>query len=220
MSPLRVDLHIHTNSSPDGEASPQKVIAQCQKVGLSCIAITDHNTIAGALEAQQNAPIRIIVGSEVMTTDGEVMGLFLKEEVPRYLSPVETMQAIKKQEGLVCIPHPFDRFRSGLLHRVDADQLLPLIDIVEVFNARTLLPQDNRMARHFAERHGLSVSVGSDAHTPGELGHTYLEMPDFDGTPKGFMESLRGAKLVTQRGNPVYRFRSAYTKLRRFMDRA
>lgn len=220
MSLLKVDLHIHTNFSPDGEASPQEIIARCQKLGLSCIAITDHNTIAGAMDVQETAPIRVIVGEEVMTSHGEVMGLFLKKEIPHNLTPVESMQAIKEQGGLVCVPHPFDRFRTGLLRHADPDRLVPLIDIVEIYNARTFLSRDNRIARDFAKRHNLTVCVGSDAHTPSELGHTYIEMPDFDGTPEGFMNSLQGARLVTQRGNPIHRLRSTYAKLRRFRGSA
>jgi predicted metal-dependent phosphoesterase TrpH len=103
MSLLKVDLHVHTNFSPDGEASPQEVIARCRKLGFSCIAITDHNTIAGAKDVQETASLRVIVGEEVMTSHGEVMGLFLKEEIPRNLTPVESMQAIKEQGGLVCV---------------------------------------------------------------------------------------------------------------------
>lgn len=217
---LRVDLHIHTSFSPDGATAPRDVVRRCEEVGLSCVAITDHNTIAGALEACDVSPIPIIIGEEVMTSDGEVIGLFLKREIPRGLSPTDTMRAIREQGGLVCIPHPFDRFRSGLLRRVEPDGLLPLIDIIEVYNARTFYPPDNRSARRFAEEHRLLVCAASDAHTPEELGHTFVEMPQFDGTAKGFMKALRNARLVTQRGNPAYRLRSAYTKLRRFLGHA
>lgn len=217
---LRADLHIHTSFSPDGQASPQDVVARCLEVDLSCIAITDHNTIAGALEAQRNASIHIIVGEEVMAREGEVMGLFLKEEVPRGLSALETMEAIKEQGALVCIPHPFDRFRSGLLRRAPWEELLPLVDMVEVYNARTFLPGDNRMAQEFAERHGLVATVGSDAHAPGELGRTYLEMPDFDDTAQGFMRSLRSARLVRRRANPLYRLSSTCERLRGLLRHA
>ena len=220
MSLLKVDIHVHTNFSPDGEASPQEIVARYQKLGFSRVAITDHNTIAGAKDVQENAPLRVIVGEEVMTSQGEVMGLFLKEEIPHNLTPVESMRAIKEQGGLVCVPHPFDRFRTGLLRHADPNGLVPLIDMVEIYNARTLLPGDNRIAREFAERHNLAACVGSDAHTPSELGHTYIEMADFDGTPEGFMDSLRDARLVTRRGNPIHRLRSTYAKLRRFMGSA
>ena len=217
---LRADLHVHTSFSHDGQATPKEVAARCERVGLSCVAVTDHDTIAGALEIRRVAPFRVIVGEEVSTQSGHVVGLFLSEEVPPGLSAIETMQAIKEQGGLVLLPHAFDRFRSGLLHRISPETVLPLVDAVEVFNARTFLPQDNHLARKLADHHHLAATVGSDAHSVHELGRTYLEMPDFDGTPAGFLQALAKATLVTQRANLLHRLAPSYVKLRRFLGHA
>lgn len=217
---LRADLHVHTSFSRDGQATPEEIAARCERVGLSCVAVTDHDTIAGALETRRVAPFRVIVGEEVNTRSGHVVGLFLSEEVPAGLSAIETMRVIKEQGGLVLLPHPFDRFRLGVLHRVSPEALLPLVDAVEVFNARTFLPQDNHLARRLADRHGFPATAGSDAHSVHELGRTYLEMPDFDGTPGGFLEALAKATLMTRRANPLHRFVPSYVKLWRFLRRA
>ena len=217
---LRADLHVHTSFSRDGQATPEEVAARCERVGLSCVAVTDHDTIAGALETRRVAPFRVIVGEEVNTRSGHVVGLFLSEEVPAGLSAIETMQAIKEQGGLVLLPHPFDRFRSGILRRMSPEALLPLVDAVEVFNARTFLPQDNHLARRLADRHGLPATAGSDAHSVHELGRTDLEMPDFDGTPGGFLEALAKATLMTRRASPLHRLVPSYVKLWRFLRHA
>jgi predicted metal-dependent phosphoesterase TrpH len=214
---LRADLHVHTTASPDGSSSPAEIVSYCEKVGLSCVAITDHNTIQGALEAQKLAKMRVIVGEEVLTSIGEIIGLFLREEVPRDMPASEVIRAIKAQGGLVCIPHPFDRFRSGILRSSDGDLLAASIDIVEVYNARTMIPGDNHQAQKYAERHGLPACVGSDSHSIDELGHTYVEMPVFDGSPGSFLMSLQNARLVKQRGNPIYKLYSTYAKWRRFL---
>jgi len=217
---LRADLHVHTSFSHDGQATPEDIAARCERVGLSCVAVTDHDTIAGALETRRVAPFRVIVGEEVNTRSGHVVGLFLSEEIPAGLSAIETVQAIKEQGGLVLLPHPFDRFRSGVLRRISPEALLPLVDAVEVFNARTLLPQDNHLARRLADRHGLPATAGSDAHSAHEMGRTYLEMPNFDGTPNGFLQALAKATLMTRRANPLHRFVPSYAKLWRLLRRA
>jgi predicted metal-dependent phosphoesterase TrpH len=188
--------------------------------GLSCLAVTDHDTITGALEMRRIAPFEVIVGEEVTTQSGHVVGLFLEEEIPTVLPAVEAMKAIKEQEGLVLLPHPFDRFRLGLLRHISLEEVLPFVDAVEVFNARTLLPQDNRLAQELANHNGLIAVVGSDAHSARELGYTYLEMANFDVTPKAFLQALGEARLVTRRVNPLHRFASIYGRLRRFLGHA
>ena len=110
---IKADFHMHTHFSPDSETPPEKLVARCVEVGLSCIAVTDHNTIEGALEVERIAPFMVIVGEEVASSDGEITGLFLKEPVPKGLSPQETARRIKDQGGLVSLPHPFDRFRRA-----------------------------------------------------------------------------------------------------------
>ncbi|MBI4199825.1 MAG: PHP domain-containing protein [Chloroflexi bacterium] len=217
---LRADVHVHTCFSPDSSTSLERLAARCLRVGLGCVAITDHNTIRGALEMQQRAPFLVIVGEEVKSAQGEIIGLFLKEEVPRGLPARETVERIREQGGLVSIPHPFDALRRSVIAPVALEQVLPLADIVEAFNARNIFAGANRRAAELAQRHGLAASAVSDAHTLGELGRTYVEMSEFDGTPAGFLASLRRGALVTRASSPLVHLFSTYNKvLRRFSRR-
>lgn len=193
---MRVDLHIHTRYSSDALTSPQGLVRRCQEVGLDCIAVTDHNTMKGALEVQRLASFPVILGEEIKTTEGELIGLFLKEPIPKRLTPVETARRIKEQGGLVVIPHPFDGFRRSAMRdpRV-LETVLPYVDIVEAFNARTMRRYREKAAG-FAREHKLAVSAVSDAHSPLELGRTYVEMEPFK-TPQEFKEALARGRLVT-----------------------
>ena len=212
---LKADIHMHTHFSRDSGMSPEGLVARCVQVGLNCIAVTDHNSLQGALAAQRIAPFRVIVGEEIKTAQGEIAGLFLKEEIPRGLSPLDTVKRIKDQGGLVSLPHPFDHFRRSVIQRSALETVLPYADIIEAFNARNTLDGDNRKALALAQEHGLLVSAVSDAHTLGELGHTYVELPDFDGTPEGFKEALAQGKLMTKRTNPLIHIITTYTKVKR-----
>ncbi len=206
---------MHTHFSPDSEVVPEQLVDKCEEVGLSCIAVTDHNTIEGALAVRELAPFIVIVGEEVASSEGEITGLFLSEEVPRGLTPQETASRIKDQGGLVSIPHPFDRFRRGVISKQALDEVLPYADIVEVFNSRNNLARDDRKAAEFARAHGLLVSGVSDAHTTKELGRTYVEMREFDGTPQDFKEALAGATIVGHRSGPWVHVKTSLTKLRK-----
>jgi len=177
---IKADLHIHTAYSPDSITSLQQVIARCRKNELNCVAVTDHNTILGALKLREMAQFTVIVGEEINTRSGEIIGYFLNEEIPARLSAEETVHRIKDQGGLVCIPHPFDTLRRSTLRRKTLGTLLPYIDIIEVFNSRVLLPRHNLSARFFALAHELIGSAGSDAHIASEIGGGYVEMPDFN----------------------------------------
>ena len=206
---------MHTSFSPDSNLSPERLVVRCSQVGLNCIAVTDHDTIQGGLAAQRVADFTVIVGEEVRSSGGEITGLFLTETVPRGLSPKETVTRIKGQGGLVSIPHPFDRFRRGAIGRRALDEIVSYIDIVEVFNARNNLAADDRKALDFAQRHGLLASGVSDAHTTFELGRTYVEMPEFDGTPEGFKQALAGGTIVGRRMSPLIHVVTTFTKLKK-----
>ena len=212
---LKADFHMHTHYSPDSQMTPQELVARCLKVGLNCIAVTDHNTIEGALAVQRIAPFRVIIGEEVNSSDGEITGLFLKETVPRDLPPVETVRRIKEQGGLVSIPHPFDRFRRSVILRRALDEIVQCADIVEVFNSRNNFDGDDRKAHEFAQEHGLLASGVSDAHTPIELGRTYVEMPEFDGTPEGFKQALSQGRIVGRRITPLIHVLTTFVKIRK-----
>lgn len=215
---IRGDFHIHTHYSRDCINSPQKLVARCLKAGLNCVAITDHNTIRGALEVQKIAPFKVIIGEEIATPLGEIIGLFLKEEVPRGLPPIETVRRIKAQGGVVCIPHPFDRVRRSPLKHHALMAILPQVDVVEVFNARTTFQSDLDRCRRFAEEHHLHGIASSDAHTPWELGNARTEMPDFNG-PEEFKIALAQARAWGRRTPFFIHFVSRWAKLsRRFFQ--
>ena len=216
---LRVDTHIHTRFSPDSLMDPQKLVSRCLKTGLNCIAITDHNTIDGALEVQRLAPFQVIVGEEIKSAGGEIIGLFLQEAVPLGLPALETVQRIKDQGGLVSIPHPFDHFRRSVIDPQALQDVLPYVDIVEGFNSRNTFQRDNRTAQELAVKHGLLTSAVSDSHTLTELGRTYMEMPEFDGTPQGFRQSMAQANLVCRQITPLIHVLTTLTKGRKRLAR-
>lgn len=211
---IRADLHVHTGYSPDCSTSLEDIIARCMKIGVNCVAVTDHNTIAGALDMKRLAPFKVIVGEEIDTSDGEVIGYFLQDHIPKGLSPGETIARIRKQGGVVCVPHPFDRFRLSALRRQTLEGLVAQIDIIEVLNSRLVLLRHADMARRFAEEHGLLVSAGSDAHTCSEVGNACVEMPDFNDAAH-FLDALARGRLVGKRSSPWVRVRSNWAKLRR-----
>ena len=212
---LKADFHMHTNYSHDSEMSPETLVKRCMKVGLNCIAVTDHNTTDGAFHVQRIAPFIVIIGEEVATSEGEVTGLFLKETIPTRLSPLETAKRIKEQGGLVSLPHPFDRFRSEVITRSGIEDVLPYADIVEVFNSRNNMNADNRKAHEFAKEHGLLTSGVSDAHTPIELGRTYVMMPEFDGTPEGFKAALAEGVIHARKMTPLIHAVTTMTKIKK-----
>ena len=156
---------MHTGFSPDSATDLGDFVARCVKTGLDCIAVTDHNTIQGALKVQAMAPFRVIIGEEIKSAGGEIIGLFLKEVVPRGLPALETVKLIKEQGGLVSIPHPFDHFRRSVISQEALYEALPYVDIVEAFNARNTLQGDNRKAEELAQDHGILTSAVSDSHT-------------------------------------------------------
>ena len=213
---VRGDFHMHTYYSYDCMTSPEALVRRCNDVGLDCIAVTDHNSLAGAKAVSAIANFTVILGEEVKSTAGEITGLFLTEEVPPGLSPVETAKRIKEQGALVSVPHPFSGYGRSSLAEPAVTELLPYVDLIEAFNARTMSRETNERGRAFAKAHGLAATAVSDAHTLGELGRTYTELPDFDGTPEGFKEALREARLVER---PAGRFVHVYTTLNKLRHR-
>ncbi|MDH5696431.1 MAG: PHP domain-containing protein, partial [Dehalococcoidia bacterium] len=168
---LKADLHIHTEYSMDCNMPLEKVVSRCLEVGINCIAVSDHGTIEGALKMRDMVPFPVIVAEEILTPYGEIMGMFLEETIPSRLPVEQVISRIKSQGALVCIPHPFDIFRQSSLRRHIIEEIADQIDIIEIFNSRTLPPQNSAKAVAFALKYGIAKSAGSDAHTPYEIGN-------------------------------------------------
>jgi predicted metal-dependent phosphoesterase TrpH/glycosyltransferase involved in cell wall biosynthesis len=203
---IHVDLHMHTDHSPDCATPVRTLLETARERGLGAIAITDHNEISGALEAREIADevgIKVIVAEEVKTAEqGEVIGLFVEERIDRGMTMAETIAEIRRQGGLVYVPHPFDR-----LHSVpDYEHLLGIveeIDILEVFNPRVALTAFNEEAERFAAKYRIVPGAGSDSHVAQGLGSVMIRVHDFDG-PEEFLEAMRAADIVRKHRNLVY----------------
>jgi predicted metal-dependent phosphoesterase TrpH len=195
---IHVDLHMHTDHSHDCATPVDVLLESAKEAGLGAIAITDHNEISGALEARERANgIKVIVAEEVKTADqGEVSGLFIEEKIPRGMTLQETIAEIRRQGGLVYVPHPFDR-----MHAVpDYEHLLDVveeIDAIEVFNPRVAFSAFNEEAARFAAKYRIVAGAGSDSHVAQGLGSLRIRMRDFDG-PEEFLESLRDADIAAK----------------------
>lgn len=204
---VRVDMHTHTMWSGDSTTTPAEVLEAVNECGLDVLCITDHHAVDGAKRLAEELPCQVVVGEEVRTHTGEVIGLFLTERVPQGLTAVETARRIRDQGGIVYVPHPFDPMRCNLaepsLYEL-AEQ--GLIDAVEVLNAKTSLRSLNAKAAAFAERYGLLAGAGSDAHVAEALGAAYVEMPRFVDAA-GFVEALGAARVVGHHSDPPRRWR-------------
>ncbi len=209
---MRFDLHTHTHHSPDSLSTPRAIIGAVLRRGLDGLAITDHNSIAGALEVGAVAPFTVIIGEEIKTTEGEIIGLFLSREIPARLSPEETIAAIHEQGALAYVPHPFDRWRSEAMGRRVLERIVGQVDAIEAFNARVLIPQDNTLARQEAAAHGLAMGAGSDAHTPFEIGRAYVEIDTFHDAAS-FLDALRHGRAVGELTTPFIHGLTTLVKL-------
>ena len=212
---LKADLHVHTRYSMDCTTSLDEILERCVELGINCLAVADHGTIEGALKMKAVAPFSIIVAEEILTPSGEIMGMFLSESVPSKLSAEETINRIKAQDGLVCIPHPYDRVRPSAFNSSrELQKVMPFVDIIEVFNARSLFPGSRTRAQQLARKFGKLVSAGSDAHTASEIGNVYVQMPEFTGKDE-FLTSLAQAKIFGHKSSPLVHLASTRNKLRK-----
>ena len=201
---IDVDLHMHTDHSYDCATPVEVLLAQARSRGLGAIAITDHNEISGALEARAKASgIKVIVAEEVKTAEqGEVIGLFIEEKIPKGLTLQATIAEIHRQGGLVYVPHPFDRMHSV----PDYEHLLDVVDevdAIEVFNPRIAIHEFNEEAVRFAAKYRVTAGAGSDAHVPQGLGSVRIRMRDFNGAEE-FLQSLRDADIIRNPASLLY----------------
>jgi len=210
---LKADLHVHTCYSLDCGTPLDKIVTRCLQIGINCIAVADHHSIAGALKLKEIAPFNVIVAEEIMTPIGELMGLFLTQEIPRGLSAQETIARIKSQGGLVNIPHPFGHsFREN--KKLLSQEILSQVDLIEVFNSRIPFPNAFPKASKLASEYRLPAGAGSDAHTIREIGRAYVEMPEFNG-PEDFLDCLTRGKIFGQRSSSLLHFVSLWWKIRK-----
>ena len=209
---MKVDLHIHSYRSPDGNMSLDTIIRTCQQRGIGCIALTDHNQLSAALDLQKIAPFYVIAGEEIKTTYGEIIGLFLQEEIPKGLSPGSTVEAIRSQGGAVYIPHPFDRVRKSVLDKGALMEIVDMVDVIEVFNARITFKADILAAENFAIEHRKLMGAGSDAHVWWEIGGAYMEMPEFKDGKEGFLAALSHGTINGKLASPSVHLASSFNK--------
>jgi predicted metal-dependent phosphoesterase TrpH len=210
---LKADLHIHTKYSLDCETPLDKIIKQCKELKINCIAVADHGTAEGGLAIQKIAPFKVIVAEEILTTEGEIMGMFLKETIPSGITPREAIKRIREQDGLVNIPHPFETIRGSALKDKVIDEIVKDIDLMEVLNSRSPFSTNSNKAHDFAAKHGIPGTAGSDAHTIYEIGNAYIEMPEFN-TKEEFLKAVAQGKIYGKRSGVFVHFFSTWAKIR------
>jgi len=215
---LHADFHSHSHYSKDSLINPRTFIDRCVSKGVTCIAVTDHNEIEGAfviekLARESQAPLKVLIGEEVKTAEGEIIGLFLKEKIARDMSPEDTVRAIHDQGGLAVIPHPYDIFRRSVLTDEAIERVKHDVDAIEGFNCRNILGKHDAKARALASEVDKPFTLGTDSHSPMELGGAHLEIDDFE-TPDDLLRVLRGGRIVGGRATPVVHWLSTYAKIR------
>jgi len=205
----RVELHCHTHASGDSLAEPRRLLAVAKAKGIDRLAITDHNTTSGAVEAAALDPERVIIGEEILTTEGELLAYFLRERVPPGLPPEETIARLRDQGAVIAVSHPFDDLRKGAWREASLSRILPLVDALEVFNARTWESRPNRRAAEWARRAGLPGIAGSDAHASFEVGTAWTRLAPFHDA-ESFRQALRTARVEGRRSGPWVHLVSRY----------
>lgn len=203
---VRADCHLHTIASGDAWTTLDQLAERVVAVGLDVVFITDHNVTTAAVTAMERGiGARVIVGEEIRTPKGDIIGLYLNERIPYVLPLAEVTGRIRAQGGLIYAPHPFDQGRSSLgASLVDLCET-GQVDVIEIFNAKIINQDANKEAAELAARYSLPGGAGSDAHDPVGIGAAYLEMPDFDG-PASFLSSLGRATITGEYRDYAPRF--------------
>lgn len=206
MTTLRYDLHLHTEYSPDCDTGLDSIEPHAHRRGLTGLAVTDHNTIEGALRLRDRVKsLDVIIAEEVSTLEGDVIGLFLHEQIPPKMSALETIQAIHAQGGLVYLPHPFDKKKARRTRGSSLSAIIDTVDIVETFNGKVGRDRYNLLASEYAARHQKIAAGGSDAHNLRAIGTVVntFEAPSDLADPAAFLEALATAHITGQRRNPL-----------------
>jgi hypothetical protein len=215
---LRVEFHCHTIYSKDSLTTIEQLLAVCRRRGIDRVVVTDHNTTAGALAARAVDPERVIVGEEVLTTEGELLAAYVREEVPAGLPPLEAIERLRSQGAFISVSHPFDLTRGANWAPGTLEAIAPLVDAVEVFNSRCLPRRFNRQAAEFAAAHGLPGTVGSDAHTLPEYGRATLLLPEFEDA-ESLKRALPAARTEARSSGLGVRLGSRYAVLKKNLTR-
>jgi len=184
----RIDLHLHTKFSSDGLMTLKQVIKNCRRKEIDCVAVTDHNEINGALKLKEKAPFKVIIGEEVKTKEGDIIGLFLTDRIPPNLSISKTIEMIKSQNGLVYLPHPHKMDKENILKNIS------LIDIIEIYNSNYSKTKNYTFALEIAHKYNKLLAAGSDAHTAFEIGNSYVEIAPFK-DKDDFLWKLKGTRM-------------------------
>jgi predicted metal-dependent phosphoesterase TrpH len=212
----RIDMHTHTNYSADSLTRPEALVAGARRVGLDRVAVTDHNSIEGALIAYRMAPELVIVGEEIKTAEGgELIAYYVRELVPKNLPLAEVLSRLRAQGAVISVSHPFDRWRHSALGERLTREIVDRIDALEVFNARCLSAADNERAAALAAEQGCGATAGSDGHTVHELGMGYVLVPPFADNPDGLRSSLVQARAGGRLTGLGPHFASTYAKWRK-----
>lgn len=206
---LRVEFHCHTIYSRDSLLGIQDLLRVARWKKLDRVVITDHNTIEGALQAREIDPSLVIIGEEIMTQEGELLAAFLTDEIPAGLPPEEAIARLRLQGAFISVSHPFDRMRKGHWRIEALRRIAPLVDAIEIFNARCLLSGYNKKAVAFAQRLQLPGTAGSDAHTRSELGRAVMILPDFEDA-NSLRTSLHQVDFENHLSSPLVHLSSRY----------
>jgi predicted metal-dependent phosphoesterase TrpH len=207
MNQIKVEFHCHTIFSKDSLIQPQAIVDAARRKGINRLIVTDHNSTGGALEAKKLDPERIIVGEEIMTTQGELLTAFVSEEIPQGLEPLEAIRRLREQGAFISVSHPFDPRRGWKLEHFL--EIVPLVDAIETFNARCMDARPNIQAREFARQHNLAGTVGSDAHSIMELGRATLTLENFSDA-EGLRRVIRSGVEDVRLSSPFIHFTSRY----------
>ena len=206
LAELKFDMHVHSQYSSDSQTPIRSIVQSWERFGVLPL-VCDHNTITGSVKVykeicSKDPGVPMILAEEILTSDGEIIGAFLQEEIRPYLSAEETLDSIQDQGAVAIVPHPFCSFRSSVIRAAVLDRIVHRVDIIEGFNGMAVCEQDNYYARRYAVLHDKPVSAGSDAHTPEQLGLTYVAMQVFS-SPSEMIRALRTAEIHFQRAFPT-----------------
>lgn len=212
--PISLEFHCHTNASKDSLTRPADLVSAARRKRIDRVVVTDHNSIAGAREAQSIDPELIIIGEEIMTTKGEILAAFVQEEIPAQLNPQETIRLLKEQGAFISVSHPFDELREGGWQENDLLEILPFVDAIEVYNSRCMFSRFNQRARDFAEKYNIAGTVGSDAHAAFELGRSLLLLDQFEG-PEEMRKVIREARYQVKKSPWWFHLVSRYASMKK-----